>query len=276
MNTMKTKNEKGQALLFVVVAVTIALSVGVSISTRTLSSQRRVVSSDTATRVASAAEGGAEWALSRTYTELSALTSGTSITYPPTSGDNITATATVSAKPFGMNASDSYWFDLSPGMVKEIRLLGYTDSGWTSPSHGIYVCWENTAAAIYTLSYNSTGGIKKQYFVPSGFTGTSSNVSGFTSVGSNGYAYPSCAPITLTSSPYGLRIKTLYSTTRIHVYPGTNGTFPNQGYKITSIGELVSGGSSDVKETRVVVVYKSFPYSASVLDAGFYSTGSMD
>jgi len=292
MNT-KMKNtkekEKGQALLFVVVAVTIALSVGVSVSTRTLSSQKRVASSDTAIRVANAAEGGAEMMLGQSYSFLASFTPGPPncasvgltlegascvLTYLPTSKDNITTKASVNAVGFSMNTSDHYWFDLSPGMVKDVRLVGYSDSGWSGSNHGIYVCWENPKAAIYTLSYNSSGNIKKEWFVSNHFTNTS-NTSGFSITSqNNGHAkYTACASIHLVSSPYGLRIKTLYDSTRIHVYPGTNGSFPTQGYKIISKGELVSGGGGDVKETRVVAVYKSFPYAASIIDSGLYSAG---
>jgi hypothetical protein len=289
-NTNKYREkEYGQALLFVVVAVTIALSVGVSIATRTLSSQKRVVSSDTATRVANASEGGAEAALGKPYSTLASLTSpsldnaacqgyGFSyaennkcvITYPSAPGDSIVTKATISVTPFTMNGLDNYWFNLSPGMVKEIRLAGYTG---TDP----YVCWENSKAAIYTLSYNSSGGIKKSWFVSTSFDNSTGKTSGFATVDNSAHSehpeYTGCKQISLVSSPYGLRIKTLYSSTRVHVYPGS-GFFPSQGYKITSIGELVSGGS---QESKIVVVYKSFPYAASIIDAGLYSaTGGID
>lgn len=299
MNTKKEKRKEkqyGQALLFVVVAVTIALSVGVSVSTRTLSSQRRVASTDSATRVANAAEGGAEMMLGQTYTFLSSFTSGPPdcplgfsidstntkcvITYLPVLvGDKITTKATVDAKAFSMNTVDHYWFDLGLGMVKEIGLVGYTDSGWGGLNHGIYVCWENPKSAIYALSYNSSGDLEKEWFVSDHFT-HSSDISGFTIFSDSWYpglGYTACAKIHLVSSVYGLRIKTLYDATRVHVYPGTSGTFPTQGYKITSVGELVSGGDSDAKETRVVVVYKSFPYAASIIDSGLYSaTGGIN
>ena len=290
--TIIKKDEKGQALLFVVVAVTIALAVGVSVSTRTLSSQKRVSSSDSATRVANAAEGGAEAALGKTYSVLSSLTSPSLTTaacqgygfstsengkcvmnYPSSPGDKITTKATISVKTFTTNASDYYWFDLNLGTVKEIKLVDYPAQSWASPSHGIYVCWDNKNAAIYAFSYDQFGkDMKKEYFVGSDFN-NSSNISGFTTATeTNGHSeYAGCGRINLVSSPYGLRIKTLYEKTRVFVYPGSTGSFPIQGYKIASVGELTSGGESDVKETRIVVVYKSFPYASSILDAGMYS-----
>ena len=69
-NIKQRKYEKGQTLLFVIVAVTIALVVGVSVSTRTISSIRRVSRTDTSTRIIAAAEGGIENLLGRTYEQL--------------------------------------------------------------------------------------------------------------------------------------------------------------------------------------------------------------
>ena len=286
-----TIKEKGQALLFVIVAVTIALSVGISVSTRALSSQKRISSSDTAIRVSNASEGGAEMMLGKNYSTLASLTNPSLtnldcqtyvspssfldngkcvITYPSSPGDTITTKATVSVKGFSMNASDHYWFDLSPGMVKEIRLVGY---GSTS----LDVCWENKDTAIYTLSYNSSGGIKKGWFVDNDTNIPSGNISGFTE-GIANHGYNACATISsannkLVTNPYGLRIKALYDATRVHVYP-SGGSFPIQGYKIASVGELATGGS---KESRIVVVYKSFPYSSSIIDSALYSaTGGIN
>ena len=47
--------QKGQTLLFVIVGVTIALAIGIAVSTRTLSSLRRAARSDTSARVIAAA-----------------------------------------------------------------------------------------------------------------------------------------------------------------------------------------------------------------------------
>jgi len=64
------KNQKGQTLLFVIVAVTIAMAVGVAVSTRTIQSLKRVVRTDTSARVIAAAEGGIENLLGRNYSQL--------------------------------------------------------------------------------------------------------------------------------------------------------------------------------------------------------------
>ena len=73
-NFKKEIKETGQALLFVVVAMTIALAVGVSVSVRSLSSVSRVSGTDTFSRVSAAAEGGAERFVVKTIQELADLT----------------------------------------------------------------------------------------------------------------------------------------------------------------------------------------------------------
>ena len=63
----------GQALLFVIVAMTVALAVGVNVSLRTLSSVSRTAQSDTSERVLAAAEGGAESFIKLSVGQLEAI-----------------------------------------------------------------------------------------------------------------------------------------------------------------------------------------------------------
>jgi hypothetical protein len=66
---------QGQALLFVVVATTIALVIGVNVANRSISSARRTTSTDTFTRVLNAAEGAIELAVGASTEQLSKLAS---------------------------------------------------------------------------------------------------------------------------------------------------------------------------------------------------------
>ena len=63
-------SESGQALLFVIVALTVALAVGVSTAFRTLSSVFRITTTDTSSRVLAAAEGGLEHFLAYSSVDL--------------------------------------------------------------------------------------------------------------------------------------------------------------------------------------------------------------
>src|SRR3972149_3695556 len=65
--------EWGQALLFVIVAMTVALAVGINVSLRTLSTISRTSQADTSERVLAAAEGGAEAFLKLSVGDLKTL-----------------------------------------------------------------------------------------------------------------------------------------------------------------------------------------------------------
>ena len=282
-----TFHEKGQALLFVVVAVTIALAVGVSVSTRNLNMASRISRTDTSSRVLVAAEGGAERLLVQPVSFLEGLKGsgeadcgdiGTSdgagrciITFEKSAGDNITSRAIVDVEDFTKNAEDHYWFNLEPGRVKEINLEGY---GFGS----VEVCWDSVDTAIYYISYDKDGNIKRGGLKPSGFS-SDSKVDGkidgkdafvtadaTESHGTSLY----CSSISLVSNAYGLRLKALYSNTQARVY----GNLPPQGYKIISIGELLQ--ENDVRETKTIHVYKSYSYMPSMFDYAIYTSGSIN
>ena len=288
-NNIKTK-QKGQALLFVVVAVTLALAVGVSVSTRTLNLLQRVSRTDTSQRVIAAAEGGIERLLVQTDQVLDSMETeypqcesmdasmGGSmdgsqhnggeciIQFLSSPGDKITATAIVDSEKFKLNGVDNYWFNLSPGYVKEVDLLGFTENS-------IEICWDNKDVAIYFLSYNCSGNIKKGGFYSQDFS-FKGDVSGFTQKSGKG-SYVACGDINLVSNPYGLRLRVLYSSSKIYVFPTTSalGSFPNQGYKITSKGQLLV--ENEVSDTKTIIVYRSFPYSPSVFDYAIYTGNTL-
>lgn len=277
------KKQKGQTLLFVVVAVTIALAVGVSVSTRTLNLSQRITRTDTAQRVLAAAEGGVEQLLVQPDSFLDSLGGvGTDcsligipgdtgedciIEFPPSGSDKIKAQAIVDAEKFTLNSEDHYWFNLEPGLVKEVNLEGYLGS--------VDICWDNTDAVIYYSSYDDSpscnvlkGGI---YHTASP---NFSDISGFDQTSLGNYDFPACATIDLLPSAKGLRVRVLYDSAKVGVYPSDIDNFPYQGYKITSKGKL--SVENEVVDTKTVYVYKSFSYAPAFLDYGLYTTDSIN
>jgi hypothetical protein len=290
----KKTYEKGQTLLFVVVAVTIALAVGISVSTRTISSLRRVTRTDTSTRVIAAAEGGIENMLGRTYSELDQAkeaanceaigaelqligsTSSCVYNFNPVDveggGDLISSRAVVKVETFNSNEEDGgYSFDLQPGAIREV----YIPSFLYAPNT-IQICWENQDSAVFYSSYNSDGDVLKGGLYPNSGFSHDGEVSGvFDSVGdapfdrsSLGYNY--CLDVNLIDNHHGLRIKVLYSDSKVVVFP-TSGELPTQGYKLTSRGEIVTNEGSEEKAT--VIVHKTFPYAPDIFDYGIYTPG---
>lgn len=292
------KNENGQALLFIVVALTVAMAIGMSVSTRTISSVRRSTSTDTSSRVYSAAEGGVEFFLNQPVNVLEDLSDGNNsggsecpegtqehetdpaacvITYTGVTGDNITARASVTIAPFTFNnptgATNHYWFYINTGEVKEVNL----GSSYTGD---LRVCWNSQDASItpdlYYQYYNSNGMLRK---------GLLRNVAG-TNAGNEG-TRPASLVTTATASPYptldftncatvnipssnvrGIRFKSLYAPAKVGVFV-LSGTLPVQGYTISSVGELSE--NEVIRTVKRLRVYRSYQYMPSVFDYAIYS-----
>lgn len=288
-------NEKGQTLLFVVVAVTIALTVGIAVSTRTIGSLKRVSRTDTSARVIAVAEGGIENLLGRSYSQLNAsinpddsvdceaigaeyVISESSCVYnftPEASeedkGDVINTRAIVEVDTFNSNQGNGYSFTLEPDSVKEVNLEGYTPSG-------IQICWKepesSTDTLIYYYSYDDEGNVLK-----GGLYGDSPvDSSGFVEANDvTKDGYERCKDVDLVGDPgeaYGLRIRVLYQPSVVGVFPPDGDTLPDQGYKLTSKGKLSS--NQDSQEAATVIVYKSFPYASGIFDFGIYTPNNLE
>ena len=294
-NTRTYKHEKGQTLLFVIVAVTIAMAIGVAVSTRTISSLKRVARTDTSARVIAAAEGGIENLLSRPYSALESARQdnpagtdcgdiGATTPVPPEAGkcayllsipkpsseDQISSRAIVSVNIFNSNTQDGgYSFTLEPGSVKEIHL----STTETYTPNDIQICWKSQNTAIYYYSYNSSGEVLKGGIYPSSGFSHSSDVSDiFEQSNSNRAEYLYCSAVNLVSNPYGLRIKVLYNQSEVAVFP-TSGNLPSQGYELTSRGEISTEIGSEEKAT--VIVHKSYPYAPDIFDYGIYTPNTL-
>ena len=282
------KNQKGQTLLFVIVAVTIAMAVGVAVSTRTIQSLKRVARTDTSARVIAAAEGGIENLLSKTYNDLDnfidepnpetkcgyiGATPGPvgECSYVFTGGteDLISSRAVVNVEKFNSNEdSNGYSFTLEPGSVKEVNLDTYDDSF-------VRICWSEEPTVIYYYSYDKNGEVRKGGIYADD---DSPNVPGISNIfvkaqdSYSGYNY--CKEVQLVNnSSYGLRIKALYSESKVAVFPKTGHTLPLQGYKLTSGGEIVTGSGSE--ENATVIVHKSYPYASDIFDYGIYTPATL-
>lgn len=285
-------NERGQTLLFVVVAVTIALAIGVSVSTRTLNLSSRISRTDTAQRVIAAAEGGIERLLTENEVVLESLTNrpltdpnfdcsnigipndvpdGCLVQFEPSEGDNIIAQANVKVETFNTNSKegDHYWFNLDPGYVKEVVLEGYDPDT-------IEVCWDNIDVALYFISYDSSCGVEKNGLIHETFAGVKEDkdISGFGIASKpSREGFDVCGDVSLISNSVGLRVRVLYDTAKVAVFPENPEDFPDQGYKMISKGELAV--NNEVVAVKTIYLYKSFSYAPAFFDYGLYTTGSI-
>ncbi|NMB70340.1 hypothetical protein GYA27_04030 [candidate division WWE3 bacterium] len=293
------KNEQGQALLFVVVALTVAMAIGMSVSTRTISSVRRSTSTDTSSRVYSAAEGGIEWFLNQPSTVLNALSDGNTnggsecpsgtqphetngaacvINYSSATGDNVRSRAIVTIAPFTYNSPtgspNHYWFYVNTGEVKEVALGG-------SYNGNMRVCWSSQDSAItpdiYYSYYNNNNGIIRKSILKNqsrpNVNVSETNPVTLTTTAS-GTSYPTldftdCAVINISNnSVMGIRFKAMYAPAKVGVFE-MDDTLPVQGYTISSIGELFE--NELIRTVKKLRVYRSFQYLPAVFDYAIYS-----
>lgn len=255
---------KGQALLFVLVALTIAITLGVAVSTRTLQMSSRVSRTDTSARVFAAAEGGLEMLLVQKSKFLNDLSAGNAdctsvgleaiagdntrclLRYEKASGDKIESVAVLSAKVFRhtdiLGGTPYYGFTLAPNETKNIELTGM---------NSIRLCWENPDTAVEYVVYGDT--VVRNFLKAAGSVSFSSDISstGFTELSSHaiieGYPLPYCSNINVSGAS-GMRVKSIFKGTRAAIVPLNPTSLPPQGFRLYSRGELSQEG--DIKTTR--------------------------
>ncbi|MBN1162682.1 hypothetical protein JXA34_02985 [Patescibacteria group bacterium] len=293
----KKRNKSGQVLLGVVVVVVIALTIGLSIATRSLAVSARVTRTDTAARLSAVVEGGIERYLNAGDCRLEALSDvtdpdryktncelinlryeegiqGCIVDYPPLGYDKISAEAVVTVEKFQYNSSskssgDHYRFALTSGQLKEISLY---DSNGVYTDDKINVCWDNDKTALYYIAYDDAGMVSKGGYYPIAFYDPLESMRGFVQANAeakDGFNW--CAEIDLSeinpSRKFGLRIRSMYNSANFGVYPSV-GDLPEQGYKITAVGNLVE--ESEQRVVKIMSVYKSRPYMPDVMDYSFF------
>lgn len=289
-------NKDGQALLFVVIGMSIALSVAINVSVRTISSLSRTSRSNTASRAIAAAEGGIERFLAFSLADLdSALSSGncpsptTNYTgsidiegdivctlplSPVAMSDNIKSEAIVSVEAY---KPASYEFTLETGKVKEVNLEGYYDD--------LFVCWESLDSAtdksdIYYVIYSEDGietkAGKKSVSTSGNYSAGYYTGNGFNDTGVNSnstYGYDSCVNIDGGSNFYGLRIRVLNAESRVGVFAESGNELPLQGYIIRAIGKIVS--DDETIATRSVSAVRTLPFAQGALDYAIFTSGAI-
>lgn len=269
-------NSKGQALLTVIVAMTIALSIGIGVAVRTLSSTRRTSDTDTYSRVVAVAEGGAESFLLKSLPELAVL-SGTCnevatqsttvpadciINFNPPSGSNdvISSKAVVTVKPYGLNG-EPVVLNIPMDNVAEVNLQG-------APMTQLNISWSENSLLSYLVYGDNVIG-------SGAITQVSCNPDNIDIEGTGII----CAPggsrtINISGSGLmGLRIKSYGgdSVVTVSCVGAETCNFPIQGYEIVSTGTLQeSANSSEV--SRTVKVRMSLPYLPAMFDFALYSS----
>ncbi len=289
LRNLIVSNQSGQALLFVIVSLTIALAIVTSISIRNLSSTSRISQTDTSYRVTAVAEGGAERYLGLTDAQLDALTSDPTLSecraagtdanfdssrgacvlnFNGTAGDNIDATAYV--KIARHPSANTFDVKVKKDEVYELNLNGYSATS-------IQMLWKASTGsshpAVYALGYGSSGNspvVKTVYCPTSGcapFTTIAGNAPGVGS--SSDPNFNSMVTISWTGSLQGLRIRPVGYDAEVRFVAGAS--LPKQGYMIESTGQL--SNNSNISATKLVSVFRSYNFLPSVFDFAIFTNG---
>ncbi len=277
------RNNGGQALLFVVVALTISMVVGVSVATRTLSVSKRVSTTDTQARVYYAAEAGIERFVALTMSELLAVSNkngcgSTGATRSPgrncefpLGGDIITNT-NVDVTAISYNESEPsnhYSVNAKNGTFSGIALSGYTGGQVT-------ICWiSNNPSAVFYSLWNSAALIAKNILAPNGWVnGSGMNLT--QPVMANDVVkptYSSCKAVTTPNTSYMLYVMPLGDNAKIGIFPGST-DLPLQGFRITSKATLQQG-APQVQVTKVIETIRSYNHVPGFFDSLIYTQGGI-
>lgn len=274
-------DNKGQVILFVAATLVIALGLGISVSERTLSSISRVTESDTSSRALAAAEAGAENYLSKDDATLKTLAQTGAIididlVYPI---PGVTARAKVQVGNLSFASGDPYPIgDLAAMQTHEIKTAGYGGSTMT-------VCWlkQGNDPDLYYKVISTTPGptsvLRTGYFEENGGSNLSITSVPATFVKTAGTAIIAgkdynCSQNINVNNGEILRIMPFGGTMKtVLIRPASGESIPDQGFKITSIGEIVTSDTTPVK--RTIEVSRSYSYPAGpVFDFAVYSDKS--
>ncbi len=295
--------KKGQALLLVVVAMTVALALGVNVSVRTISNLSRTTRSDTASRVLSAAEAGAERFLSLAAADLETAAGGditsacnkvngtsspdkSKCTLQFVGADDVNVVVDVSV---GRGGQDEYTFILEQDTTTEVRVN-------QNPGDGGYrfakVCWKSinpsyrTDLYLVTLGTTNTDGthrvLGKRVLRQSSTNPYKPGMSSYSLVSSGGTGQIISADYSSSDSAYCKTLVTLKDVAadtiravRFRAIGGDAevtitdvGRLPAQGYTITALGTLSQPGGNIIRE---VEVFKSYPYPSGIFDFSIFS-----
>jgi len=225
------KTEKGQTLIIAVIIMAIALAVGVTVSSRFMSTLKNISESDNSTRALAVAEAAIENMLVVPQETLENYINynncGNNCVLEISGESNYRARADVTLS-FAGSTSDPYSIKVYNGEVYQLSLNGYGSSS------NIDVCWDSMASVYASYVYESSGIIVNDVFSynPLGYAGTINGFDEATSL----HGHSNCFSVATTGTPRVLRVKPYNDDTVIYFIPSLGQNIPSQGILITSVG----------------------------------------
>lgn len=259
------KTAKGQALLIVLLVMVVGLTVGLSLSTRSVSDLKASGQLEDSSRAFSAAEAGIESVL-KGDSPAAGVTVGNA-SYTVTTPVSVVSDTSLSLG--DINIADTY----------TVWLVGHDASGnldWgtTYDGNSIDVCWQKADSAgsvdpameVSVLYKDVASGLYKVWRGAYDSNATRGNsFSGTDSGGCAGLTNKKTISLSsLTGTKIALRLRPFYAKATINVVPVTGNNLPGQGLTISSSG--TSG-----QTTRKVVVTQSYGSLPSIFDYVLFS-----
>ncbi len=249
VRSLKQSKNSGQAIVAILLILTLALIVATGISSRFISSLRTKVTSDYSYKADSVAQALAEKLLLTDFQTLKGYITNNNC------GSNCTLTlnqgvagssATAALSHLG-NSSNAFEVDASTDEASGVSLEGY------GSNKNIDICWNNltngTKPSVIALFVFGTAGSYLADSYAYNANGSINTSNGFSSAVAN-FGYANCFTVTGKSSPRLLRLRSVYGDVKVYAKPVSGEVIPSQGVKITSVG--TSGDAA-----RTVVVSKS-------------------
>lgn len=282
MNFSKAKVRKGEIVLIILLIMAVGLTVGLSVTSRSITDLKQTNQMEESNRAFSAAEAGIEKALEVGVYDVNSI--------PQTSVGE--AKYTVDVAPFG-NTTSLYAIEkaVEDGDAETIWLVPHNTDGSLNTedryynANSINICWRSTSgdpalevsAFFYDIARDEYKIARVAYDV-----NNVSHANNFTHVdrdaanskcavsGKSGYTYIALVGFTTmgidvsSHIPIALRVRPIYSDAEIAVQSVNNASIPEQGKNILSTGQFD-------KVTRKWNVTHSFPASRDIFDYAVWS-----
>jgi Tfp pilus assembly protein PilX len=257
-------NQSGQTLIIIIVVMTLALTIGVIISSRFINTLRNISESDNSSRALAVAEAAIENVLiipDETlvgYVNHNNCGSDCVLEISGFSGYKARADVTLN---FAGSSNEPYKIKIPNGEVYQLSLNGY------GSDTEIDVCWDNLSSVYASYIYEQSGGVLSQAYTynPVGYSGP---INGFLEAISN-HGHLSCFSITAVGTPRALRVVPYSQESVIYFIPSSGQNIPSQGIEITSVGR-----SGDAVKT--VKVLKTTGYVPEYFDYAVYQKSLSD
>lgn len=277
-----TAQTKGQTLVIILLGTSVALTVALAVSVRTISTLKQTTTSAQSQEALAAAEAGVEVALNNLKTTNCVLgTEANCFTPADVALPNGTFYNFVAKRTGG--GTDPYLLDLAKDQTQEIKFTcggatGCTDyptgtvrvywydpdlDGASEPANSLEIIYVYKSGAVYGMTKSAYNGV-----APSPTNNFSAPTGGVSTITVSGkpVRFNHYVDVTLSNTPQILRIKAFYSNFSAAVAPSGASTLPPQGYVVNSTGR-----TADSSVKKAIRVSKSLPALPSIFDFGLYN-----